>query len=120
MSCRAAWVLVFRAAPRGSAAKIATAGVPWPPMGASSSSSSGVVGGVQAAPLGGVAELASLRDAGLGLAVLDEGQDPVGVQVVDLDREPAGVCLDHGSSQAPATDSQGPGSLVFRGSGEIR
>ena len=78
-----------------------TAGVPSPPAYSTSPFATSVgVGGVQVAPVQGVAQSAAIGAAGLGLGVLAQLQQPVGVDVVDDDRLVVAVGLDHGSSQA--------------------
>ena len=68
----------------------------------------GVLGGrVEHAPLIGVAQLAPLCSARLDLRVLREREQPVRVQVLDLDWKRRAVRLDHGSTQALTTDIDG-------------
>ena len=117
MSWRAAWVVIPNAAPSGSAVNSSTSGVPSPPACSTSPLAASVgVGGVQVAPAQGVAQAAAIGAAGLGLGVLAQLQQPVGVEVVDDDRLVVAVGLDHGSSQAlDHRQSRGPEPLVFTG-----
>jgi len=98
-----------RAAPNSSAAPLATNGVPSPPMARSQSllgsrgpypspTTAWSCAGVQRAPVGGVAQLATAGSAGLLLGVAQEREQGVRVEVVNLDRPVPCIGFDHAFS----------------------
>ena len=57
--------------------------------------------------------------AGRGLLLLEQGEEPVGVEVLDHHRLSHRVHFEHGSIQAAGTDSPAPKTAWLSGSGEI-
>ncbi len=77
-------------------------------------------GGVQHAPLRGQPQLVPLVGARGVLLLLEQGEDPVGVEVLDHHRLSHRVHFEHGTSQPVTTDSQAPKTGWLSGSGETR